>query len=69
MTTSCYEQHLAELRLRLLGHAVVQTYLTGTGIRFNRAELSTADQFELFPGVRISTLALAHLFSVRCVSR
>lgn len=63
MTTSYYDQHLAALHQRLLGHAVVQTYLTGTGIRFDGAELSAADRFEL-PFGMISTLELAHLFSV-----
>jgi hypothetical protein len=37
VTTRYYEKHLAELHQRLLGHAVVQTYLTGTGIRFDGA--------------------------------
>jgi len=63
VTTRYYEKHLAELHQRLLGHAVVQTYLTGTGIRFDGAELSAADRFEL-PFGMISTLEFAHLFSV-----
>jgi hypothetical protein len=63
VTTRYYEQHLAGLHQRLLGHTVVQTYLTGTGIRFDGAALSSADRFALPFGV-ISTLEFAHLFSV-----
>lgn len=63
MTTSYDQQHLEEPYQRLLGHAVVQTYLTGIGIRFDGAELSAADQFAL-PFGMISTLEFAHLFSV-----
>ena len=59
MTTSFYESHLAELHHRLLGHSVVQSYLTGTGIRFDGAELSAADRFEL-PLGEISTLEFGH---------
>jgi hypothetical protein len=47
VTTSFYQSHLAELHERLLGDAVVLSYLTGTGIRFDGAELSAADRFEL----------------------
>ena len=54
---------LGEVHQRLLGHAVVQSYLTGTGLRFDGAELSAADRFEL-PFGEISTLEFAHLFSV-----
>ena len=63
MTTSYYQQHLEDLHHRLLGHAVVQSCLSGTGIRFDGADLSAADRFELPFGV-ISTLEFAHLFSV-----
>lgn len=54
MTTSYYQLQRAELHQRPLGHAVVQTQLTGTGIHFDRAELSAANRFELPFGV-IST--------------
>jgi hypothetical protein len=63
VTTNFYQSHLAELHQRLLGHAVVLSYLTGTGLRFDGAELSAADRFEL-PFGEISTLEFAHLFSV-----
>ena len=63
MTTNFYQSQLAELHQRLLGHAVVQSHLTGTGLRFDGAELSAADRFEL-PFGEISTLEFAHLFSV-----
>ena len=63
MTTSYYQQHLEDLHHRLLGHAVVQSYLTGTGDRFDGAELPAAGRFELPFGV-ISTLEFAHLFKV-----
>ena len=63
MTTNFYQSHLAELHQRLLGHVMVQSYLTGTGLRFDGAELSAADRFEL-PFGEISTLEFAHLFSV-----
>jgi hypothetical protein len=58
-----YNSHLAALHQWLLGHVVVQSYLTGTGVRFDGTELSPADRFELSFG-EISTLEFAHLFSV-----
>jgi hypothetical protein len=63
MTTSYYPSHLAEVHRRLLDDEVVQAYLTGTGIRFDGAELTAADRFDL-PFGEISTLEFAHLFSV-----
>ena len=63
MTTNFYQSQLAELHQRLLGHVVVQSYLTGTGLRFDGAELSAAERFDL-PLGEISTLEFAHLFSV-----
>jgi hypothetical protein len=58
-----YNSHLAALHQWLLGHDVVRSYLTGTGVRFDGTELSSADRFEL-PFGEISTLEFAHLFSV-----
>jgi len=49
VTTSFYESHLAEPHHRLLGHSVVQSYLTGTGIRFDGAELSAVLASSLDP--------------------
>jgi hypothetical protein len=63
VTTNFYQSHLAELHQRQLGHVVVQSYLTGTGLRFDGAKLSSADRFEL-PFGDISTLEFAHLFTV-----
>lgn len=63
MTTNFYQSQLAELHQRLLGHVVVQSYLTGTGLRFDGAELSAADRFDV-PLGEISTLEFAHLLSV-----
>jgi hypothetical protein len=68
VTTNFYQSHLAELHQRLLGHAVVQSYLTGTGLRFDGAELSAADRFEL-PFGEISTLEFAHLFGLTPLPR
>ncbi|MDZ7855959.1 hypothetical protein [Sphaerotilus sp.] len=61
--TDYYRAHLATLHQRLLDHSVTQAYLTGTGIRFDGADLAPADRFAL-PFGELSTLEFAHLFSV-----
>lgn len=61
--TDFYQSHLAELHRLLLRHVVIQSYLTGTGLRFDGAALAATDRFE-FPFGEISTLEFAHLFSV-----
>lgn len=61
--TDYYRTHLATLHQQLLDHSVTKAYLTGTGIRFDGADLAPADRFAL-PFGELSTLEFAHLFSV-----
>lgn len=61
--TDYYRTHLATLHQHLLDHSVTKAYLTGTGIRFDGADLAPADLFAL-PFGELSTLEFAHLFSV-----
>lgn len=58
-----YQAFLAELHLRLLDSPIVQTYLSGTGIRMDGVNLAPSDRFEL-PFGTFSTLEFAHLFSI-----
>lgn len=61
--TAYYQTHLATLHRQLLAHAVVQTYLTGSRIRYDGEGLVASNRFEL-PLGELSTLEFAHLFSV-----
>lgn len=58
-----YQTHLAELHQQLQTSPIARAYLTGTGIRFDGANLMPEDQFEL-PFGNFSTLEFAHLFSI-----
>ena len=61
--TDYYRSHLATLHQQLLAHEIIQTYLTGTNIRYDGEELVETNRFEL-PFGELSTLEFAHLFSV-----
>lgn len=61
--TAYYRTHLAVLHQQLLSHDIVQTYLTGTDIRYDGVDLLPADRFDL-PFGELSALEFAHLFSV-----
>lgn len=62
-TSDYYRTHLAPLHQQLLTHPITQHYLSGSGIRYNGANLIDANTFD-FPFGTFSTLELAHLFSI-----
>lgn len=62
-TRDYYRRHLAPLHQQLLRHAITQHYLSGTGIRYDGKDLVDTDMFS-FPFCTLSTLELAHLFSI-----
>ena len=62
---SFYQTDLALLHGQLQRHPVAQAYLSGQNIRFDGAALTQTDRIELpAPTGSVSTLGLAHLFSV-----
>lgn len=63
--SSFYQTDLALLHGQLQRHPVAQAYLSGQNIRFDGAALTQTDRIELpAPLGSVSTLGLAHLFSV-----
>lgn len=62
-TTDFYRTDLAALHRQLLRHPITHNYLSGTAIRFDGKVLVAADTFNL-PFCSLSTLELAHLFSI-----
>ena len=61
--TDFYRTDLESLHLQLLANPIVRTYLTGTGIRLDSAELNPDDYYELPIGT-FSIVEFAHLLSV-----
>jgi hypothetical protein len=62
-TSDYYRTHLAPLHQELLTHPITLHYLSGNGIRYDGADLIGANRF-VFPFGTLSTLELAHLFSI-----
>ncbi|NHZ65274.1 hypothetical protein [Massilia genomosp. 1] len=67
-TTEFFRTHLAPLYRQLLTHPITKNYLSGTAIRYDGKVLVDADRFT-FPFCTLSTLELAHLFSIFNSSR
>lgn len=61
--TSYYSGHLAMLHQQLKAHSITQAHLSGMDIRYDGTPLVASDEFDM-PFGKLSTLELAHLFSI-----